>query len=318
MKLAFIRSNCSYSHLMVESGLLEALHQLKSEDPTFDFIEINVKNQDNGDIECYSPDYCFCLPIASQYRALKKYKHQKVIIYETEGLYETNVRKDEVSYCDIFATVEKNAIAYYQNHAKKVGATCKLYHMPLGFSPNIYKFQEVEDKYKSDVLICGVMFDRRRDVLELLYPIRNQVKIKVICPKDWQGKIVHRDGIEILDTQSPEEMGKYMSGAKINLCINRDYDPSNDSGLKSSTPGRVFQETACRRLVMIDDSRPEVKDYFEDGKEIVVFSKTDLKDKILYYLSHDQEREAIAHNGYVRTMKENQWIHRIKNLLKVI
>jgi spore maturation protein CgeB len=165
------------------------------------------------------------------------------------------------------------------------------------------------------------MFNRRRDILEMLYPLKNIIKLRVVCPKDWQGKIIHKDGITYLhDTLDPEEMGKYLAGAKINLCINRNYEPSNDTKIASTTPGRVFQETACRRMVIVDRSRPELFDYFEDGKEIITFDENnqqELTDKIMYYLTHEQEREAIAHNGYTRTMAENTWYCRIKKLLEI-
>jgi len=74
-------------------------------------------------------------------------------------------------------------------------------------------------------------------------------------------------------------------------------------------------------MVMIDRSRLEIFDYFVNGKEIVTFDENDpkdLQDKILYYLEHEKEREEIAHNGYVRTMKENMWKHRIEKLLQFI
>jgi spore maturation protein CgeB len=70
---------------------------------------------------------------------------------------------------------------------------------------------------------------------------------------------------------------------------------------------------------MLDNSRPEVNDYFVDKKEIVLFddqNPEDLREKVLYYLEHEEEREAIAHNGCQRTMNENTWKHRISGLLK--
>ena len=47
-------------------------------------------------------------------------------------------------------------------------------------------------------------------------------------------------------------------------------------------------------------------------------NSNDLREKILYYLEHEEERESIAHNGYIRTMKENTWKHRIIKLLEFI
>ena len=93
--------------------------------------------------------------------------------------------------------------------------------MPLGFSPNVYKKVEyIEDQYKSDILMCGVMFDSRRDALFKLKDLKNR-KITVICPKNWQSRIIMDGYFTLLDTVTPEEYSKYINGSKIVLCPNR-------------------------------------------------------------------------------------------------
>lgn len=322
MKLVLLNTNASYSHKLCYTGIKEALFQIKQEDPTFDFIEVNICEQDGPKIDNYKPDWILVsAPLAAGFRVHRKYRNKKVIIYDTEGLYE-NLTIDSIPYCNIVATVDKFSAEYYKDHIAKKGLDCKVYHMPLGFSSNVFKFQHVPEEYQSDICMAGVIFDRRRKVIEDLYPITDKIKLRVITAKDWWNRIIHKDRILLhKDVVDPEEMVKYYCGAKIILCGNRDYSPANPLGLKSSTPGRVFQEAACRRMVMLDKSRPEINDYFEDGKEIVLFDENnpqDIRDKVLYYLEHEQEREAIAHNGYVRTMKENTWKVRLQGLLEFV
>jgi spore maturation protein CgeB len=320
MKIVLLNTNGTYSHLLTYVGIKEALYQLKQDDADLDFIEVNISAQDSGVIEKYSPDWILVVsPLAAGLRVHKRYRKKKVICYDTESVYE-QLGIDTLPYCDIMATVDKYGAQHYNDIVKKKGLDCKIYHMPLGFSPNTYKFQNVSEEFKSDICMAGVLFNRRRKVLEDLYPLRDKIKLRLITAKDWVNRIIHKDAIQFLhgDVVSPEEMVKYYCGAKIILCVNRDYSPANPTGNNSSTPGRVFQETACRRMVMLDNTRPEVNDYFVDGKEIVLFDSEnpdDLREKVLYYLEHEIEREAIAHNGYVRTMKENTWKVRIKNLL---
>lgn len=324
MRLILLNTNGAYSHALCYSGIREAFEQIKAEDSSFQFVEYNIAKQDDGFIQNYKPDFIFLVtPLASGFRVWKKNRDQRVIVYETEGLYESKNTRDNLTYCDYFASVDKRGCEYFQQFANDKKIPCKVYHMPLGFSSNVFKFEDVQESYKSDVCMVGVMFNRRRKVLEDLVPIKDQIKLRVITPKDWVGRIIHKDAIQFLqgNVVSPEEMNKYYCGSKIILCANRDYDPANESGLQSTTPGRVFQETACRRMVMIDNSRPEIHDYFVDGREIVVYDETnpnDLREKVLYYLSHDKEREAIAHNGCARTMSENTWKKRIENLLKFV
>ena len=49
---------------------------------------------------------------------------------------------------------------------------------------------------------------------------------------------------------------------------------------------------------LLSNYQPELAEYFEDGKDLVLYeSYTDLIHKIDYYLNHDEEREEIARNG---------------------
>ena len=63
---------------------------------------------------------------------------------------------------------------------------------------------------------------------------------------------------------------------------------------------RVFETMACGALAMLEDSNEEVRDWFTDGREIVLFNDTNLEQKIAYYLEHPEEREAIAARGQAR------------------
>lgn len=322
MKLVLLNTNGVYSHKIQYDGIKNALNEIKNCNNDFDFVEKNISQQDDGEIQKYNPDYIFCItPLASGYRVWKK-RGIKVIVFETEGLYECKNTIDNISYCDIFSTVDRKAVEYFKNNSDR-NKSCRFYHMPLGFCPSVYKFQDAPEEYKSDICFAGAIFDLRRKVIEQLYPLRDKIKTRIITPKDWAGRVIHQNDITFFqkDFVPVSEMVKYYCGAKIILCVNRDYDPANNSGLLSTTPGRVFQEAACRRMVMLDNTRPEIHDYFVDGKEIVLFDSDngeDLRQKVMYYLEHNEEREAIAHNGCQRTMAENTWKHRIQGLLNFV
>lgn len=325
MKVVLLNTNGIYSHLIQYNGIKEAFEQIKAEEGSdFEFIEHNIAKQDDGTIAKYKPDYVFVsAPLAAGFRAWQAYRKQPCIIYDTESLYEPALTRDSMRYATFCGTVDKRGCEYFNEWASKKGVQCKVYHMPLGFSPSLYRFMDVGEEYKSDVCIAGAIFNRRRTVIDYLHKIKDKVDLRVISPADWVGRIIRQDGVKYLHRThvSAEEMVKYYCGSKIILVVNRDYEPSNDTKLESTTPGRVFQETATRRMVLVDNSRPEIFDYFEDGKEIVTFDPNDgddLRNKVLYYLEHEEEREAIAHNGYVRTMRENTWKKRIKGFLKFI
>lgn len=82
--------------------------------------------------------------------------------------------------------------------------------------------------------------------------------------------------------------------------------------------GRNFEVPGCRSF-LITDSTDELKDYYEDGKEIIIFKGAkDLIKKIKYYLRHEEEREKIAAAGYYRTIKEHTYEKRFEEIFKII
>lgn len=67
------------------------------------------------------------------------------------------------------------------------------------------------------------------------------------------------------------------------------------------------------------NNQPELALYFEDGKDLVTFdSYEDLHKKAEYYLSHEEERKAIALSGYEKVKKLHQYGNRLDEMKKYI
>lgn len=50
---------------------------------------------------------------------------------------------------------------------------------------------------------------------------------------------------------------------------------------------------------VLTNYQEEILDYFEDGKDLIIYENiADLKNKIGYYLAHEEERKQIAQKGY--------------------
>jgi hypothetical protein len=82
--------------------------------------------------------------------------------------------------------------------------------------------------------------------------------------------------------------------------------------------GRVFQMGLSGTL-MLCDSHPEIKRYYEPGKEYVTFCDlADCAEKARYYLSHETERVRIALAYRDRTRAEHLWQHRFTRLFEDI
>lgn len=63
----------------------------------------------------------------------------------------------------------------------------------------------------------------------------------------------------------------------------------------------------------------DLSSYFKDGEEIVVVgSVPEMKEKMHYYLEHEEERNVIAANGRNRMLAEHQWHHRFADIFKQV
>jgi spore maturation protein CgeB len=69
----------------------------------------------------------------------------------------------------------------------------------------------------------------------------------------------------------------------------------------------------------ITNYQPELEEYFELGKDLVVYeSVEDLTDKVGYYLSHENQRYDIAKNGYEKVKKEFDYKTQIKKIMQIV
>tara|TARA_Y100000593_G_C4302516_1_gene334121 strand:+ start:235 stop:1974 length:1740 start_codon:yes stop_codon:yes gene_type:complete len=98
-----------------------------------------------------------------------------------------------------------------------------------------------------------------------------------------------------------------VSKSKINLNFCTSAGPSD----------RVFKVLAAGGFLLTDEWTDRV-DYFEDGKDLVVFSDIDdLNNKIEYYLQNPDEREKISAHGFktVQNYTRKKWAEKTCNLI---
>lgn len=104
------------------------------------------------------------------------------------------------------------------------------------------------------------------------------------------------------------EMPLVFKQSKINLNISL-------RSIKSGIPQRAFDIMGSEGF-LISNYQNDFLDYFTPGEDFDMYeSKTDLINKIDHYLSHDDERIAIAKNGHDRIANAHTYRHRVKEML---
>ncbi len=98
--------------------------------------------------------------------------------------------------------------------------------------------------------------------------------------------------------------------SKINLNI-------TCRSITSGMPLRVLDIMGCGGF-LISNYQPELAEYFIPGEELVLYdSMADLEDKICYYLTHDDERIAIAKQGYEKVKEQFSYEKMLKRMFEL-
>lgn len=136
----------------------------------------------------------------------------------------------------------------------------------------------------------------------------------------WQVDLYTGSDISELDTKGIinhgyadyfKDMPKIFAGSKINLNI-------TSKSIISGIPLRVFDIMSCGGFVL-SNYQPELAELFENGREVVMYdSIPDLLNKIEYYLAHDDEREEIAHNGYLKVKEHYTFEKCLEKILDTV
>lgn len=108
-----------------------------------------------------------------------------------------------------------------------------------------------------------------------------------------------------------EQMPRVFASSKINLNITL-------RSIFSGIPLRVLDILACRGLALTN-FQPEIAEYFEEGKEIIMYgSEEELREKCHYYLQHEEIREQIIENGHKKVREQFSYKEQLVNMFSVI
>jgi spore maturation protein CgeB len=187
-------------------------------------------------------------------------------------------------------------------------------YLPFGYDVTLHHTMEVSAQekkaYSSDIVFVGNWDEERewwlKELLDFDLGIWGEEYWGRRCSykelrKRWRGQALY---------------GEYMSCAlnasRISINILRRQNKDNYNM-------RTFEAPACGAFVLAERS-PEAKEFFEEDKEAVYFSTPqELKDKIRYYLAHEDQRLLVARAGYERCIKSGySYGDRAKQMLKAL
>ena len=96
--------------------------------------------------------------------------------------------------------------------------------------------------------------------------------------------------------------------------------PLDKHGLFYQLKGRIFHAVGAGAMAL-NEYCPELEDLFDIGKEIITFEfgeVEDMKEKLSWYLAHDDERGKVARAGYERGRKQHTFSARINQIFNIV
>lgn len=212
-----------------------------------------------------------------------------------------------VGHYDYFFEFDKSIVELLKAKGHK-----NVYYLPFcGDMSKNEEWKPTSDEY--DVVFIG-------SYIKELYPQRlailNQIKdlgLNVWGNENWLDTPI-KDVFHGRCKATTEVLKSIYSKAKI--VINMDALITHTS---TGLTMRPFDVASAGSLLISQDDRSELFDFFEDGKEVVSFhDEHDIRSKVEYYLSHDEERRRIAKAGFERTKRDNTYLDRIKYVIDIV
>ena len=169
----------------------------------------------------------------------------------------------------------------------------KIHYLPHAFEPDCYKPYDIINKWDW----CFIGHPNSPHRIDLLDRLCKEFPNWYV---GWRNAAV--PGYNALD-----DIAWKMSQSKVgvNFSVNKDLNM------------RVF-ETMGTKTCLLTDRLPDIEEYFEDGKDLILFdSIEDAVQKMKMLLENDLLRIGISNNGYQKVLNNHTYMHRAKEMLKV-
>ncbi len=103
-------------------------------------------------------------------------------------------------------------------------------------------------------------------------------------------KMSDRYHVVLADGVFDEDYGRLLDRAKIVF----------NNSVRGEVNLRLFETMACGSLAFLEDTNHEVRDSFEDGRDVVLYSEEDLEERLTYYLQNPDAANAIVETAHSR------------------
>jgi len=198
----------------------------------------------------------------------------------------------------------------------KLGAA-RVHYLPLGYDEAahfpVHPSKKLAERYGSQLAFVGTYTPDRARLLSAL----DGFSLSIWGAYWNRAKL----GPELRREVKRTGNGRIVRGAELSAILNSSRMGLNFLRMENrdSHNHRSFELPACGVFTLSERSE-ELMEFFAEGKEIAFFSSPEeLREKALYYLDHDREREAVARAGLERVRAGKHTIHdRVESMMEIM
>lgn len=192
------------------------------------------------------------------------------------------------------------------------------HYLPVAADPQVHRTVRLGIKekmlYGSDVSFVGAGYYNRRHFFRGLMDFDFK-----IWGSEWDlSSALARHIQNAGERVSTEDAVRIFNAAKINLNLHSSAHHKGINPFGDFVNPRTFEIASCGGFQLVD-RRADIGEFFEEGQEIVCFSDLDdLRNKIVYYLDHTDERLQISAKARQRVIREHTYERRMREMLSFI
>lgn len=227
-------------------------------------------------------------------------------LYEAANNYFNTISdeaKESKTYQDLLNLIKQKMFTYGKNVLQKgiTGEMVEFLALEAETHKNNYYFASREDIAVRSVLARKITVEERKTVVRALAR-KFDFKIYTNSNTDRFPEIRNMGSINFRE-RAPIVFNR----SKINVYV-------TPRAIQSGIPLRVLEIMACNGFVLTNYQEELAKE-FTEGRDIVMYrSLDDLIEKTEYYLTHEDERKAIADAAYEKVAREYNYASKLRQL----
>lgn len=216
---------------------------------------------------------------------------------------------------DLFITSKSFQLPWLTAH----GLADRSAFVPHGYNPDAHMpiLRTVnENDYSADVRYIGNYSPAKHRWIEGLHNALPGVKLRVVGNR-WARTLPRPLNAQLVEARAyhAADYALAVQTARINIAVHWGKAPNGWEDLVST---RTFEIPACGGFMLHIDN-DEVREYFDVGSEIDVFSDVEeLADKCQFYLEHDEIRRRMATKAHERCVPAYSYHSRAREIQRLL